>query len=522
MSAKGIEEVKRLATKGLSGDEEAIKELGLEKVPEVTIPDFKEIDRFTVDKIKNVAAISFVVGKKVGLPLLEASAKNLYELVKFVEKDKLKTNTKPEMDRSDVVRRMSYCCKDIAAWSRKIGEVEGGKVLHKLEWFSQSLTHLEIGNKESLRLIGLKRMPAVTIAPIKKVPNSMTLQCYYKRAHLIASTAEYMGNTTLRIVSQFMMAMCDVIARSHHPEEPELSADTDGQDVCETLNAEIEDIMRWVEHLAELRKKERADEEEEDDSDPAYSPESSGGESEEESETKGESESDSKQRRKKMQRREAMEIDSPKPSSAASKEKPKYLAYRGPLDLTKDTLFADYREAANCYLSAAELGLDSVVSSSTLALKYISYVAKTQFDIDLSKKHDINAIKRTEVEDMMNNMRDECTKEGAKTNKCNETTSAADGAKSSKASQKASKEVTPRNFSLAIKPPTKDEDEESISSRDDVEGEVREEDEKRSHHSKVRCRIPGCGMMAGDIKRHLKVMLVNRSRGKMCRGLQRL
>ena len=40
MSAKGIEEVKRLATKGLSGDEEAIKELGLEKVPEVTIPDF--------------------------------------------------------------------------------------------------------------------------------------------------------------------------------------------------------------------------------------------------------------------------------------------------------------------------------------------------------------------------------------------------------------------------------------------------------------------------------------------------
>ena len=277
MSAKGIEEVKRLATKGLSGDEEAIKELGLEKVPEVTIPDFKEIDRFTVDKIKNVAAISFVVGKKVGLPLLEASAKNLYELVKFVEKDKLKTNTKPEMDRSDVVRRMSYCCKDIAAWSRKIGEVESGKVLHKLEWFSQSLTHLEIGNKESLRLIGLKRMPAVTIAPIKKVPNSMTLQCYYKRAHLIASTAEYMGNTTLRIVSQFMMAMCDVIARSHHPEEPELSADTDGQDVCETLNAEIEDIMKWVKHLAELRKKERADEEEEDDSDPAYSPESSGG-----------------------------------------------------------------------------------------------------------------------------------------------------------------------------------------------------------------------------------------------------
>ena len=38
-----------------------------------------------------------------------------------------------------------------------------------------------------------------------------------------------------------------------------------------------------------------------------------------------------------------------------------------------------------------------------------------------------------------------------------------------------------------------------------MEGEVREEDKKRSHHSKVRCRIPGCGMIAGDIKRHLKV-----------------
>lgn len=52
--------------------------------------------------------------------------------------------------------------------------------------------------------------------------------------------------------------------------------------------------MRWVEYLAELRKKERVDEEEEDDSDLVYSLEFLGEESEEESEIKGESESDSK------------------------------------------------------------------------------------------------------------------------------------------------------------------------------------------------------------------------------------
>lgn len=135
MFVKGIEEVKCLVMKGLLGDEEVIKELGLEKVLEVIILDFKEIDCFMVDKIKNVVVILFVVGKKVGFFLLEVSVKNLYELVKFVEKDKLKINMKLEMDCSDVVRRMSYCCKDIVVWLRKIGEVEGGKVFYKFEWF---------------------------------------------------------------------------------------------------------------------------------------------------------------------------------------------------------------------------------------------------------------------------------------------------------------------------------------------------------------------------------------------------
>lgn len=129
-----------------------------------------------------------------------------------------------------------------------------------------------------------------------------------------------------------------------------------------------------------------------------------------------------------------MEIDSLKLLLVVLKEKLKYLVYRGFLDLIKDILFVDYREVVNCYFFVVELGLDLVVSSSMLVLKYIFYVVKMQFDIDFFKKYDINVIKCIEVEDMMNNMRDECIKEGVKINKCNEIIFVVDGVKSFKVS----------------------------------------------------------------------------------------
>ncbi|KAJ7369706.1 hypothetical protein OS493_036988 [Desmophyllum pertusum] len=97
----GIACIEKLAQKGKWGDEDAIKALQLESV--VKSPSFKEMDRSTLSTCLTVGG--------------------------FLATDQLKTNLKPDVDKHDVLMRMSKVCTDTMNWCRKIGEEDGGKVI---------------------------------------------------------------------------------------------------------------------------------------------------------------------------------------------------------------------------------------------------------------------------------------------------------------------------------------------------------------------------------------------------------
>ena len=66
--------------------------------------------------------------------------------------------------------------------------------------------------------------------------------------------------------------------------------------------------------------------------------------------------------------------------------------YLKPIAITRETLQADYQDAACSHLCANELGLQVLASNSRSALKYMTHVARKEFAIDLAVNNDINAI----------------------------------------------------------------------------------------------------------------------------------
>ena len=130
----------------------------------------------------------------------------------------------------------------------------------------------------------------------------MSLQVDYNRANEIATAACYMGNKTLRIVNQLTMAVTTLMAKQYYPTEKVLTSRIDGQDVCQTLVSEIEEIASWVDFLEDSRKAElRQDPQEiEEVEDPSYQLDSS-------SEDDSDGDDDESQEEQKVQEKRSLE-----------------------------------------------------------------------------------------------------------------------------------------------------------------------------------------------------------------------
>lgn len=167
----------------------------------------------------------------------------------------------------------------------------------------------------------------------------MSLQVDYNRANEIATAACYMGNKTLRIVNQLTMAVTTLMAKQYYPTEKVLTSRIDGQDVCQTLVSEIEEIASWVDFLEDSRKAElRQDPQEIEVEDPSYQLDSS-------SEDDSDGDDDESQEEQKVQEKK-------KPGKI-------HVKYEKDIAITKDGLLGDYQFAATSYLCARELGIQS-------------------------------------------------------------------------------------------------------------------------------------------------------------------
>jgi len=296
MDAKlnGMDRVKHLAQLGMWGDEDAIKKLFLENVESAKVPEIKEIERSAITTCLNVGGKAYVAGVEMGLNCLENSAKNLMALAQFLEKDQLKTTIKPQIDKDDVLVKMSHVCKDAVNWCKKIGEENDGRFVRNLNWYAEKLVDARNGDHETLKLLDFERMPSLKIKPIERVPSHMSLHLDYSRANEIATTAIYMQNTCMRVVNQLTMAMATLMARKYYPEKKALSSKPDGQDVCQSLNSELSELTSWMDFIEENRRKETNIEEQFEDEvlDPSYQPNSSSEESMTEGGDKTESEAE--------------------------------------------------------------------------------------------------------------------------------------------------------------------------------------------------------------------------------------
>lgn len=73
------------------------------------------------------------------------------------------------------------------------------------------------------------------------------------------------------------------------------------------------------------------------------------------------------------------------------------MKYEKEIAIPKDSLPSDYQYTTTSYLWAKELGIQTLMQTSSVALKYVTQVGKTEFNIDLKPdlkaERDLNAIK---------------------------------------------------------------------------------------------------------------------------------
>ena len=174
------------------------------------------------------------------------------------------------------------------------------------------------------------------------------------------------------------------------------------------------------------------------------------------------------------------------------KEATKYLdlndrmiLYKKSMVVTWDSLCADYEAASTMFIAAENLDLEALTRTSVQLLKYITYVAKHVFDEmpdDLASE--------TETPKSVSKMKE---------------------------SKRSHHKVVKK---MKIAKEQSEEDDDGESENDDCESEEddgspeesetetpksisKKKESKWSHHKVFKCRMPGCSMRVGDLKRHL-------------------
>lgn len=291
------------------------------------------------------------------------------------------------------------------------------------------------------------------------------------------------------------------MAKQYYPQEKALTSRIDGQDVCQTLVSETEEVVSWVDLLEDSRKAElRQDPQEiEEVEDPSYQPDSS-------SEDDSDGDDDESQEEQKVQEKK-------KPGKI-------HVKYEKDIAIMKDGLLGYYQFAATSYLCARELGIQSLMQTSSLALRYMTQVGKMQFSMDLKADKELNAVeaanKNEQIEELKHNLESVSIKKSAQKNSSSEeqrgddeTTKKMTDTRKRKPTQKeTNSDGKKRRLSPSRAPP-----ESSQAKSDDQELQGKKQDSPlkgkrpamRSHHKKKACSVTGCKFVGSDLKRHLKL-----------------
>ena len=284
-----MEQLKKLATRGIESDVEALEQLDLGLID---YPDLEDITQEQLNRLYGQTAIIRSAAQTVNKMTTVDCAKNLMELLYYLSQTIFKSTVQYTITVDEVLREMLTQVTSIRDFCLKVGEEKETSVHVKaLNWHIQKTRDAIGGDLMSVHDLGLKKLPSLKIRAIKQTPSMETLFRSFGSAAELATAGWYIGDESLKKVNCCTVAICELIQQRLHPRSEPLKVRIFGSDACESLVALIQEIEQSVAKVNEKIMKEVVEEYSdrerefvEEEKDPSYSPEAEEQEEEDEDE----------------------------------------------------------------------------------------------------------------------------------------------------------------------------------------------------------------------------------------------
>ena len=284
-----MEQLKKLATRGIESDVEALEQLDLGLID---YPDLENITQEQLNRLYGQTAIIRSAAQTVNRMTTVDCAKNLMELLYYLSQTIFKSTVQYTITVDEVLREMLTQVTSIRDFCLKVGEEKETSVHVKaLNWHIQKTRDAIGGDLMSAHDLGLKKLPSLKIRAIKQTPSMETLFRSFGSAAELATAGWYIGDESLKKVSCCTVVICELIQQRLHPRSEPLKVRIFGSDACESLVALIQEIEQSVAKVNEKIMKEVVEEYSdrerefvEEEKDPSYSPEAEEQEEEDEDE----------------------------------------------------------------------------------------------------------------------------------------------------------------------------------------------------------------------------------------------
>ena len=274
-----MEQLKKLASRGVELDDEALEQLDLLELGSIHYPDLEDITQLTeAQTVNRVLTVDF--------------AKNLTELLYYLSRAIFNSMVHYTITVDKVLREMLTQVTSIRDFCLKVGVEKETKVHVKaLNWHIPQTRNAIGGDLMSTHDLGLTKLPFLKIISIKQTPSMETPFRSFGSAAKLTTTGWYSGDESVKKVNCCTGAMCELIQQQLHPQSKPLRVWIYGSDVCESVVALIQEIEQSVAIIDEKTMKQVMEEYSDrelkflaEEKDPSYSPEAEEQEEEDEDE----------------------------------------------------------------------------------------------------------------------------------------------------------------------------------------------------------------------------------------------
>ena len=213
-----MEELKKLATRGVQSDDEALEQLDLLELGSIDYPDLEDITQGQLNRLYGQTAIIRSAAQTVNRVLTVDCAKNLMELLYYLSRKIFNSTVQYTITVDEVLREMLTQLTSIRDFCLKVGEEKETSVHVKaLNWHMQKTRDAVGGDLMSAHDLGLKKLPSLKIRGIKQTPSMESLYGFFGSAVELATAGWYIGDESLKKVNCCTVAICKLIQQRLHP-----------------------------------------------------------------------------------------------------------------------------------------------------------------------------------------------------------------------------------------------------------------------------------------------------------------